>query len=51
MDEVTRDIQGEIPWCMLFADDVVLVDEARVGVNGKLELYMEGCIRVERFQN
>jgi hypothetical protein len=26
MDEVTRDIQGGIPWCMLFADDVVLVD-------------------------
>jgi hypothetical protein len=24
MDEVTRDIQGAIPWCMLFADDVVL---------------------------
>ena len=23
MDEVTRDIQGDIPWCMLFADDVV----------------------------
>ena len=27
MDEVTRDIQGDIPWCMLFADDVVLVDD------------------------
>jgi hypothetical protein len=27
MDEVTRDIQGSIPWCMLFVDDVVLVDE------------------------
>ena len=27
MDEITRDIQGEISWCMLFADDVVLVDE------------------------
>ncbi|PUZ71998.1 hypothetical protein GQ55_2G358100 [Panicum hallii var. hallii] len=39
MDEVTRDIQGDIPWCMLFADDVVLVDESRVGVNMKLELW------------
>ena len=39
MDEVTRDIQGDIPWCMLFADDVVLVDESRAGVNGKLELW------------
>ena len=29
MDEVTRDIQGDIPWCMLFADDVVLVDDSR----------------------
>ena len=38
MDEVTRDIQGEIPWCMLFAD-VVLVDESRAGVNRKLELW------------
>ena len=28
MDEVTRDIQGDIPWCMLFANDVVLVDDS-----------------------
>ena len=41
MDEVTRDIQGDIPWCMLFADDVVLVDESRIGVNQKLELWRE----------
>jgi hypothetical protein len=32
MDEVTRDIQGGIPWCILFADDVVLVEESRTGV-------------------
>jgi hypothetical protein len=38
MDEVTRDIQGYIPWCMLFADDVVLVDESRTVVDQKLEL-------------
>jgi hypothetical protein len=39
MDEVTRDIQGGIPWCMLFADDMVLVDESRTGVEQKLELW------------
>src|SRR3954470_3337145 len=32
MDEVTWDIQGDIPWCMLFADDVVLVDDSRAGL-------------------
>ncbi|KAG2629199.1 hypothetical protein PVAP13_3KG398102 [Panicum virgatum] len=31
MDEVTRDIQGDITWCMFFADDVVLVDESMAG--------------------
>ena len=41
MDEVTRDIQGDIPWCMLFADDVVLVDDSRSGVNRKLELWRQ----------
>jgi hypothetical protein len=39
MDEVRRDIQGVIPLCMLFADDVVLVDESRTGVDQKLELW------------
>ena len=29
MHQVTRDIQGDIPWCMLFTDDVVLVDESQ----------------------
>jgi len=41
MDELTRAIQDEIPWYMLFADDIVLVDETRVGVNAKLELWRQ----------
>ena len=39
MDGVTRNIQEDIPWCMLFTDDVVLVDESPAGVNRKLELW------------
>jgi hypothetical protein len=33
MDEVTRDIQCGISWCMCFIDDVILVDESRTGVD------------------
>ena len=33
--------KGDIPWCMLFADDVVLVDKSRTWVNQKLELWWE----------
>jgi hypothetical protein len=40
-DEVTSDIQGDIPWCMLFVDGVVLVDESREGVNRKLEFWCQ----------
>jgi hypothetical protein len=39
MNEITRDIQGGISWCMLFADDVVLVDESRTRVDQKLKLW------------
>jgi hypothetical protein len=38
MDEVTRDIQGGIAWCILFVDDVVFMDESRTAVDQKLEL-------------
>jgi hypothetical protein len=52
MNEVTRDIQGGISWCMLFADDVVLVDESRTGVDQKLELWRRTleakCFRLSR---
>jgi hypothetical protein len=39
MDEVTRDIQVGIPWCMLFANNVVLVDESKTEIDQKLELW------------
>ena len=38
IDELTRHMQDEVPWCMLFADDIVLVAETKVEVNAKLEL-------------
>ena len=48
MDELTRAIQDEIPWCMLFADDIVLVDETRAGVNAKIGV-MEANSRISKF--
>ena len=39
MDELTRAIQDELQWCMLFADDIVLVDETRAGAT--LELWRQ----------
>jgi hypothetical protein len=39
IDEVTRDIQCGLPWCMLFANVVVLVDESRMWVDQNLELW------------
>jgi hypothetical protein len=38
MDDVTKDIQCGISWCILFINDVVLMDESRTGVDKKLEL-------------
>jgi hypothetical protein len=39
MDEVTRDIQGGIPWCMFFTNNVVLMDESRTWIDQKLKLW------------
>ncbi|XP_019236372.1 PREDICTED: RNA-directed DNA polymerase from mobile element jockey-like, partial [Nicotiana attenuata] len=41
MDALTHHIQGEVPWCMLFADDIVLIDETRGGINGRLEVWRQ----------
>ena len=41
MDEITKSIHEDIPWCMLFADDIVLISETKEGVNKKLELWRQ----------
>ncbi|WMV39928.1 hypothetical protein MTR67_033313 [Solanum verrucosum] len=41
MDELTRSIQEKVPWCMLFADDIVLIDETRDRVNARLEVWRQ----------
>jgi Reverse transcriptase (RNA-dependent DNA polymerase) len=47
MDEITNDIQEDILWCMLFADDVKLIDDSIIGVNQKLKLWRN--FKIERF--
>ncbi|KAL4204097.1 hypothetical protein AMTRI_Chr01g130510 [Amborella trichopoda] len=41
MDDLTKHLQDEVSWCMLFADDIVLIDEARNDINTKLELWRD----------
>ncbi|EXB95118.1 Serine/threonine-protein kinase SRPK [Morus notabilis] len=54
MDELTREIQDKVPWCILFVDDIVLVDEYREGVNHGVEIgasrkfrYLESIVQYE----
>ena len=47
MDKLTKTVQDEIPWCMLFSDDIVLVDETRAGVC-QIRV-MEANSRISRF--
>ncbi|KAJ0178388.1 hypothetical protein K1T71_006211 [Dendrolimus kikuchii] len=35
MDALTTEVQDEAPWCMLFADDIVLVDEDGVALSAR----------------
>jgi hypothetical protein len=54
MNEVTRDIQCDISWCMLFTDDVVLVNDSRTGVDQKFKLWRQTLkakgFRLSRFK-
>jgi len=37
MDVLMKGMQDEVSWCMLFAADIVLINETRDGLNSKLE--------------
>lgn len=39
MDELAWSTGEEILWCVLFADDTVLIDETQVRVNYRLEIW------------
>ncbi|WMV26956.1 hypothetical protein MTR67_020341 [Solanum verrucosum] len=40
MDELTRSFQDEVPWYMLFANDIILIDEIRDIVTDRLEVWI-----------
>ncbi|GKD88566.1 retrovirus-related pol polyprotein LINE-1 [Tanacetum coccineum] len=51
-DELSREIQEDIPWCLIFADDIMLVLESAEGLNTRLENWIEALedngLRVSR---
>ncbi|GJT06548.1 ataxia telangiectasia mutated family protein [Tanacetum coccineum] len=41
LDELSRGIQEDIPWCLIFVDNIVLVSESTKGLNSRLENWRE----------
>ncbi|PKA65631.1 ubiquitin-protein ligase E3 C [Apostasia shenzhenica] len=39
MEVMTEHIQDEVPWCMLFADDIVLIEKTKEGAKAKIVLW------------
>ncbi|GKF47330.1 retrovirus-related pol polyprotein LINE-1 [Tanacetum coccineum] len=52
LDELSRGIQESIPWCMIFADDIVLIAESTEGLNNIIEKWRKALedngLRVSR---
>nr|GEX11952.1 retrovirus-related Pol polyprotein LINE-1 [Tanacetum cinerariifolium] len=52
LDELSRGIQEDIPWCLIFADDIALVSESAEGLNNIFENLREALedngLRVSR---
>ncbi|XP_070001984.1 uncharacterized protein [Nicotiana sylvestris] len=41
MDVLTHYIEGDVSWCMLLVDDIVLIDKTHCEVNDRLELWRQ----------
>ncbi|XP_071728401.1 uncharacterized protein [Rutidosis leptorrhynchoides] len=41
LDELSQGIQENIPWCLIFADDIVLVSESNEELNRRLEQWRD----------
>ncbi|GJY38489.1 retrovirus-related pol polyprotein LINE-1 [Tanacetum coccineum] len=54
LHELTKGIQESIPWCLIFADDIVLISETRGGAEWKIGAVEEGsrrqCVALLAFQ-
>ena len=50
MNKLTTHIQAEVLWCILFADDIVLVDGLRDGVNAKLKRWRREGLKSKGFK-
>ncbi|KAJ0456145.1 putative RNA-directed DNA polymerase [Helianthus annuus] len=37
LDELSKSIQESVPWCLLFADDIVLIEESKQSLKARLE--------------
>nr|GEU69736.1 retrovirus-related Pol polyprotein LINE-1 [Tanacetum cinerariifolium] len=52
LDKLSRGIQDDISWCIVFADDIVLVSESAKGLNDRLDNWKEALevnsLRVSR---
>nr|GEX96566.1 hypothetical protein [Tanacetum cinerariifolium] len=52
LDELPRGIQEDIPWCMIFVDDSMLIVESAKGLNNRLESWRKALedngLRVSR---
>ncbi|XP_071694385.1 secreted RxLR effector protein 78-like [Rutidosis leptorrhynchoides] len=55
LDDLSQRIQGSIPWCLIFADDIVLVSESQDELNRRLEQWRNALeqngLRISRLKS